>query len=451
MNLSMSLRRIFVTFIICFLFSFSVYADDFSSWAMTPPMGWNSWDCYGPTVVESEVKANADYMSEELKQYGWEYIVVDIRWYVSNPSTHGYKVDAKFNMDEYGRFTPAVNRFPSATGGKGFKELAEYVHEKGLKFGIHIMRGIPKVAVKANTKILGSKFSAIDIAIKDNTCPWLGDMNGIAMEKDGAQDYLDSLFELYAEWGVDYVKIDDCSRPYYWHEIEGYRKAIDRCGRKIVLSLSPGEAGYDDAEHVIRNANLWRISDDFWDHWDSLKNQFARCHKWEMHRRVGNWPDADMLPMGRIGIRAERGDERMTGFTEDEQITLMTLWSIFQSPLMFGGDLPSNDELTLNLITNQEVLDVNQKGINGRELSRDGDEIVWVAESRDSEDRFIAIFNAGENAEEEIAVNLKEIGFNGQCKIRDLWNHRDIGVYQGEFKSKINKHGAGLYRVMDLD
>ncbi|GBF22523.1 alpha-galactosidase A precursor [Arenibacter sp. NBRC 103722] len=131
--------------------------SNFKEWAQTPPMGWNSWDCYGPTVREEEVKSNADYMSENLKEYGWEYVVVDIRWYVENPKSHGYnQKDPIYVIDEYGRYLPAINRFPSASDSNGFKALADHVHNKGLKFGIHMMRGIPKYAVENKLPIKGT-------------------------------------------------------------------------------------------------------------------------------------------------------------------------------------------------------------------------------------------------------------------------------------------------------
>ncbi len=232
---------------------------DFHAWADTPPMGWNSWDCFGPTVVESEVKANADYMAKNLKAYGWEYIVVDIRWYVSNDKAHGYnEKDANYILDEYGRFQPAVNRFPSAEGGKGFRPLADYIHKKGLKFGIHIMRGIPVEAVKRNTPIMGSTATAKDIFSPEGQCKWLKDMYTVVGGKPGAQEYYNSLFKLYASWGLDFVKVDDLSRPYHTEEVEMIRKAIDGCGRKIVLSTSPGETPLASAEHVADHANMWR-------------------------------------------------------------------------------------------------------------------------------------------------------------------------------------------------
>lgn len=140
--------RIYKWIVVLLCLSHQLYAQSFKNWALTPPMGWNSWDCYGPTVTEPEVKANADYMAAHLKSYGWQYIIVDIRWYVENDKAGGYnQTDPRYVLDQYGRYLPAVNRFPSAANGKGFKALADSIHAKGLKFGIHIMRGIPREAV----------------------------------------------------------------------------------------------------------------------------------------------------------------------------------------------------------------------------------------------------------------------------------------------------------------
>lgn len=365
----------------------------FHMWAPTPPMGWNSWDCYGPTVVESEVKANADYMAQNLKKYGWEYVVVDIRWFVENDHAGGYNQDDPiYVMDEYGRLTPALNRFPSAADGKGFKPLADYVHGKGLKFGIHIMRGIPVIAVKNNTTILGSDAKARDIYSPEGQCIWLRDMYTIVAGRSGAQEYYNSIFKLYASWDVDFVKADDLSGR--TDEIEMVRKAIDNCGKPIVISISPGGDRPETVEFLKNNVNMWRTSNDFWDSWPQLKNQFTILNNWAGLGGKGYWPDGDMLPIGKIGLRAERGDPRWSGFTKNEQYTLMTLFSIFRSPLMFGGDLPSNDEFTLSLITNKDVLNVNQHSINGRQLFRDNDLIAWTADDPRTGDKYLALFNA---------------------------------------------------------
>jgi len=367
----------------------------FRSWAPTPPMGWNSWDCYGPTIVEAEVKANADYMAEHLKQFGWQYVVVDIRWYVENDKAGGYNEDNPIlALDEYGRLTPALNRFPSAANGHGFKPLGDYIHSKGLKFGIHMMRGVPVIAVKKNTPILGCTAKAQDIYSTENQCIWLKDMYTIVAGKPGAQEYYNSVFQLFASWGLDFIKVDDLSGR--TAEIEMVRKAIDNCGRPIVISISPGGDSPETADFLKNNVNMWRTSNDFWDNWPALKNQFRILDSWAGPGVKGCYPDGDMLPLGKIGLRAERGVPRMTGFTKDEQYSLMSLFAIFGSPLMFGGDLPSNDEFTLGLITNKDVLEVNQHSLNRKQLFRENDFIVWTADDPKTGDKFVSLFNASD-------------------------------------------------------
>ena len=425
----------------------------FLAWAPTPPMGWNSWDCFGPTVTEAEVKANADYMAANLKSSGWQYIVVDIRWYVANDKAQGYnETNPDYAMDKYGRFMPAVNKFPSAANGKGFKPLADYIHGKGLKFGIHVMRGIPVVAVKQNLPISGSKATARDIYSEQEQCKWLHDMYTIVAGKEGAQAYYNSIFSLYASWGLDFVKVDDLSVPYHKEEIEMIRKAIDLTGRKIVLSTSPGETPVAEAAHIQQHANMWRTVGDFWDNWKQLKEHFEVCNRWAPYVSTGAWPDADMLPLGHIGIRAERGKDRITGFTKDEQYTLMTLFSIFRSPLMFGGHLPDNDPFTLSLLTNKEVLHMYQTSSHNKQLLRTNEMVAWTADDPKTGDKYLALFNIAEkqNGAEDstkVHVQLQELGFSGSCTVRDLWAGKNAGVYTGDFAPFINRHGCGLYRV----
>lgn len=364
---------------------------DFHSWAPTPPMGWNSWDNFATTLTEYQAKAQADFMAAKLKSHGWQYIVVDIQWYEPGAKSHAYRADARLTMDEFGRLTPALNRFPSAADGAGFKPLADYIHSLGLKMGIHLMRGIPRQAVEKNLPVKGTTYHAQDIANRASICPWNPDMFGVDMSKPGAQDYYDSVFALIASWGVDYVKVDDISRPYHDHEkeIEAIRRAIDRTGRPIVLSLSPGETALTAAAHVRQHANLWRISDDFWDRWLALRDQFSRLAAWNPHRIPGAWPDADMLPLGvlNLGTRSSR-------FTPDEQRTMMTLWSIARSPLMHGGDMTRTDDATLALLTNDEVLAVNQHSTNNRPLFNRDQLIAWIADVPNSSDKYLAVFNA---------------------------------------------------------
>jgi hypothetical protein len=362
--------------------------------APTPPMGWNSWDCFGTTLTEEQAKGQADAMEKYLKPYGWTYFTVDIQWYEPDSQGHSYKRGAPLEIDEYSRLIPGLKKFPSSSDGRGFKPLADYVHSKGLKFGIHIMRGIPKQAVRDNTPILGTDVRAADIADTRSTCPWNPDMYGVDMSRPGAQAYYDSLFELYASWGVDFVKVDDIARPYdevQRAEIEAIRRAIDKCGRPMVLSLSPGDTPIERGGHVMNHANMWRISDDFWDRWQPLYEMFGRLEKWTKYRAEGAWPDADMLPFGIVEFN------RPTRFTEDEQQLCMSLWCIARSPLILGADMTRMDDFTLNLLTNREVLAVNQASTNNRQISNENNLIVWAADIPDSEDRYVALFNAQSN------------------------------------------------------
>lgn len=411
-------------------------------YGQTPPMGWNSWDCYGASVREDEVRSHADFMAEHLLKYGWEYIVVDIQWSEPEASSTWYNAFYPLCMDEYSRLIPAENRFPSSAKGQGFKALGEYIHSLGLKFGIHIMRGIPRQAVHQNTAILGTDKRARDIAL-NNICPWNSDMYGVNMDIPEGQLYYDSIIAMYADWGVDFIKVDDIANSVLYggahrKEIAAIRKAIGKTGRPIVLSLSPGPAQLDDGSFLQENANMWRLTDDFWDHWDALYNMFDRCEKWAPFVRPGNWPDCDMLPLGHIGLRAHDGGggDNWTRFTKDEQYLLMSLWTIFQSPLMYGGTLPDIDDFTLNLFTNSEVLEMYHSLENRRQYSRDEEWIVWQASSADK--KYVAFFNVSHQKLKLPKEKWSDL-IDSEA-VRDLWKQEDIQLNQ----QTINPHGALL-------
>ncbi|MCW1924532.1 glycoside hydrolase family 27 protein [Luteolibacter arcticus] len=432
---------------LCLVFSPLLSAETaFHAWAERPVMGWNSWDFYGTSINETKSKAQADYMAANLLAHGWDLITVDIQWYEPNATGFNYNANATLVMDEWGRLTPATNRFPSAAGGAGFKPLADYVHSKGLKFGIHMMRGIPRQAWQQDLPVKGTVYSAKDIADPNSTCAWNPDMYGVDMTKPGAQAYYDSIMELVASWEVDFVKIDDLSRPYHLKEIEAIRKAIDKTGRPIVLSTSPGETPVDRGTHVMNHANQWRISDDFWDNWGALYDQFKRLHDWTPYRGPGHFPDADMLPLGKIQGGNNTALGRVTNFTTNEQYTLMSLWAIARSPLIHGGDMTQMDPFTLSLLTNDEVLAVNQHSTHNRQLFRNGDLVAWVADRENSTDKYLAVFNTGSSAA-NVPVNLATLGFSGAAQVRSLWDQSDLGAYSGTFSPFMPSHGAALYRL----
>lgn len=408
-------------------------------------MGWNSWDCYGAAVTEDIVRKNADFMAKHLKKYGWEYITVDIQWYEPNAKTHEYTPFAKLCIDEYSRVIPAENRFPSSAGGKGFAPLAEYVHSLGLKFGIHIMRGIPRQAVYERTKIKGTDKTAADVAKTDSICAWNTDMYGVDPAKPGAKEYYDSIFELYASWGVDFIKCDDIARelPKEETELIMLSNSLKGCGRDMVLSLSPGPALLEKAELYKQVSNMWRITDDFWDNWQLLYNMFERCEKWAPHNGAGHWADADMLPIGYI--KQDYSPDITTQFTKDEQVTMLTLWSIFRSPLIIGGEMTKFDDFTMSLLTNEGILKMHRNARHSHQVWRremNGSEIVlWTAADAEG-GQYAALFNIGENSA-DISVPLTELEIYEAKDITELWSNE--AFHADNISADLAPHSARAY------
>lgn len=419
-----------------------------------PPMGWNSWDCYGAGVTEDELLGNAEFMRDRLKQYGYQYVICDIQWYEPAAKGNVYNNFADLCMDEYSRLIPAVNRFPSSANGAGFKPIADKIHSMGLKFGIHIMRGIPRQAVHRNTRIYGTTARARDIASQFSLCPWNTDMYGVDTEKRGAEEYYDSLFKLYASWGVDFVKVDDIANtefspqnPYSAEkEIEMIRAAIDRSGRDMVLSLSPGPAPLNKAEHLSENANMWRISGDFWDRWDKLLNMFSLCEKWYPYVKDGSFPDCDILPLGKLCIDGSyMGDMgRDSGFTKEEQKTMMTLWAVFRSPLFFGGELRLTDNYTLSLVTNPEVINVNQNSEKPLFVYNKGGIAVWQTKIENC--TAVAVFNLSDE-EKHYKLSFSELGIENVRAVRDLWARKDIPKCENDVAVSLKPHSSEFFEI----
>lgn len=419
-----------------------------------PPMGWNSWDCYGAGVTEDELLGNAEFMRDRLKQYGYQYVVCDIQWYEPAAKGNVYNNFADLCMDEYSRLIPAVNRFPSSANGAGFKPIADKIHSMGLKFGIHIMRGIPRQAVHRNTRIYGTTARARDIASQFSLCPWNTDVYGVDTEKRGAEEYYDSLFKLYASWGVDFVKVDDIANtefspqnPYSAEkEIEMIRAAIDRSGRDMVLSLSPGPAPLNKAEHLSENANMWRISGDFWDRWDKLLNMFSLCEKWYPYVKDGSFPDCDILPLGKLCIDGSyMGDMgRDSGFTEEEQKTMMTLWAVFRSPLFFGGELRLTDNYTLSLVTNPEVINVNQNSEKPLFVYNKGGIAVWQTKIENC--TAVAVFNLSDE-EKHYKLSFSDLGIENVRAVRDLWARKDIPKCENDVAVSLKPHSSEFFEI----
>jgi len=405
-------------------------------------MGWNSWNSFATTITEAQTLEQAQIMARELLPAGYDILTVDIQWYEPGANSYTYADKPVPTLDDHGRLLPAPNRFPSSVGGQGFKPLADRCRALGLRFGVHLMRGAPRLAVERGLKVLGTNIPIADIVDRRSVCSWNPDMYGVDMSKPGAQAYYDSVFALLASWGVDFVKVDDLCRPYDAHmaEIEAIHRAIGRSGRPILLSMSPGETPVVRGDHAHRHAQMWRISDDFWDDWNMLAAQFTRLENWSPHIGDGGWPDADMLPLGRLALGS-----RDTKFTPDEQRTLMTLWSIARSPLIMGGDLRHLDAPTKALLTNPEVIAVNQASHgNGPHFVEDGIR-VWTAKATNG-DTYLALFNTGDKPR-EVGVDLKAIGLPPSVSVRDLWTRGGLGKATERVSAQLPAHGAGLYRL----
>ena len=424
--------------------------------APTPPMGWNSWDSYGLTVNEAEFRANMVVMAAQLKEFGWQYVVIDEGWYLQNPELAAMPEKLRYTVNAQGQYEPAVNRFPSAKEGMGFKPLSDAAHEDGLKFGIHIIRGIPKATALANTRIGRTNYRAGLAADTDDKCPWNPDNFGVKANAAG-QAWYDALMKQYAGWGVDYIKVDCiASHPYKGDEIRMIHKAIVRSGRAMVLSLSPGPTALENAEEVGKYAQLWRISDDVWDYWEkpagktwpqSLKGQFPVIASWAKYARPGNWPDADMLPIGQLRPTPGDGKPRASRLTEEEQRTMITLWAMARSPLFIGGNLTQMDDTMKSLLTNPGVIAVDQHSLAAHELGRDGDVVAWVSVSVNRDKSYLALFNLGD-APVHVDKTFAEYGFveRAEYKVRDLWLRRELGALNAVVMD-LPPHGSMLYSL----
>ena len=424
--------------------------------APTPPMGWNSWDSYGQTIDEQQFKSATDWMAKNLRRYGWRYVVVDEGWYIDNPAAADAK-DFKFLLSKDGRFMPVSSRFPSAANDAGFKPLADYVHDLGLKFGLHIIRGIPREAVAKNLPIANSSFHAADAADQTDACPW--NIYNWGMKNNAAgQAYYDSIVQQYASWGVDFIKVDCIAdHPYKPEEIRMIHDAIKKSGREIVLSLSPGPTAIEHAAEVAKYSEMWRICDDFWDHWgkwekhewsQSLFQQFATTAKWAPHISPGGWPDADMLPLGHLGPNPGAGDTRETRFTKDEQRSLMTLWSMARSPLMMGGNLPAldKDDWTVSLLTNPDVIEVDQHSKENRAVTTTDTSAIWLARPENGAGYYLAVFNLSD-ADQFVRKEWKEFGVPaGRYRIHDLWEDKDFDPLPSLIIT-LRPHASVLYKI----
>ncbi len=428
--------------------------------AARPPMGWNSWDAYGFTLDENAYKANAAKLAE-LRSFGWMYAVIDEGWYMDNPQ--GAKLAQRsYQLNADGLLIPTPKRYPSSLNGAGFKPLADWAHSRGLKFGLHIVRGIPKQAVDSNSPISGTAFHAADAADASETCPW-DDGNFGVRDNAAGQAYYDSMIRLYARWGVDFLKVDCISAgPFRESEIRQIHQAIKKTRRPMVLSLSPGPTPLEQADFVKRNAQMWRISNDVWDGWRlggdihppgfpfGIWSAFDNLARWNRFAGPGSWPDADMLPFGALRPNPGWGDPRDSRLTPAEARTQFTLWAIARAPLILGANLTQLAPSTLTLITNRAVIGINQTAWASHPIALPpGFENyrVWQAFAghRARPTRYLAVFNLDDKSA-QLSVPWAQLGLMGRHAARDLWSD-EVRPISAALSVQLAPHGSAIFRV----
>jgi alpha-galactosidase len=420
----------------------------------TPPMGWNSYDAYGASIKESEVVQQAQAVKATLQPFGWNQIIIDYRWY-----------DPEDKLDSNGRYLPSISKYPSATDSIGLKSLADQVHALGLGFGIHIMRGIPRSAVTANSPIASSTYHASDAGNTSDACPWDTHMWGVRGDTAAGQAWYDALFAQYAAWGIDFVKIDDMlnnsTKVYHQAEADAIQSAVDKSGRAIVVSFSPGP---DDPtwlpsslSDLNANADMWRVVDDFWDYnaITDLPGVFKALGTWQAARGLvqGHWPDSDMLPLGYLGPRCEWHASGETTFTRNQQVTILSLWSILPSPLIFGGNPQSltsdttTGPFTLALLSNEEALAINQDelGAHAKRIAQQATTEVWARDLSGGR-KAVALFNR-DTQDATVSVTFAQLGVSGMPAIRDVWQRADVTGMTTGISSNVPYGGALLFTL----
>lgn len=417
--------------------------------APAPPLGWNSFDSYGVYLHEAAAKENLEAMAEHLQPYGYEYFVIDNGWfgeYALKPGTlyaaekHAHDV----RINQFGHVLPSEVYFPN-----GLKSLIDRCHELGLKFGIHMMRGIPRKAYDQDLPIKGTKYTARDIAVTDPklNCTWCTYNYGVDMTKPGAQEWYDGLVQHLADMGVDMIKYDDIVP--YPAEVEAVAKAIKKTGRPILFSLSPGDSVDPNAIESFQMANMLRVTKDVWDHAHYIEDCFDAWKKWTGKETDNFWIDMDMIPFGQLLMMSPktelRSDEdenavalagngyrRWSQYSRDQMFTFITMRALSASPLMVGGDLPTMDGFSLKLLTDPDMLACNQNGIMGELFSEHSGIEVWRTPDRaDPQQGWVGVFNRSDVSQQfDLTRSALGLPAQGDISVFNIWRGRKVYDFQ---------------------
>ncbi len=397
------------------------------NFAPKPPLGFNSFDSYRSDLTADMAYALMDVMAEKYLPFGYEYFVMDAGWYTTmNPAKH-----KGLGLESFGMCVVNPERFPN-----GIKVLINHAHKKGLKFGVWMMRGISKEAVKQNLPIPGTKYFSRDIADTNSICVWSGMNYGVDMTKPGAQQYYNTIIDTLASWGIDFIKVDDIvPNP---QEIIAIANAIENSKHTMIYSLSPGDVHHSAHLQYYKRANMLRITRDIWDNPLSIEKGFFAWEKFQSISGPGFWPDLDMIPFGRLDVINE--DARKSNFNEDQMKTFITQRAMAASPLIIGGDLLTMDDFSKLLLTNREMLACNQNGVMGVNVYRAGNVDVWLTPHRnDPRMGWIGIFNRT-TSDRKVTLTKQDLGFiafeesynlmaaSQRFLLKDVWSGKDITI-----------------------
>lgn len=376
-----------------------------------PPMGWYSGFSQEP-ITETSLLTTANYISEYLTAFGYEYIIIDDSWYAGAQSnSHGF-------------YIPTSEQFISATESLGFKPLGEHLHNLNLKFGLQVSPYIPGSSVIKNVLLPDGKTYISDIATAK------GDKYVIDFNKFGAINYYVYLFKLYASWGVDLIYIDMTEFDY--KDLPDIQDALKSCDRQILLYMASPIMPYQELDYITQYANMWPISDTFLNGWPDILKAFKLCKIWNPTVGPDNWP---MLP-----FIASELDKHLN---KNEIMSLLSLCAIFRSPIILDGNFKELSEEVQSLLTNADVFSLLKHSHAAYELSHTDEHITWTTQASDGS-RYLAIFNT---THEDFVINTN-LNLSSTYILYDLWSHDTLKEVQSSFSLDVPAHGVRLVKLL---
>lgn len=412
----------------CYEREFTIIIGD--NLSLTPPLGWNSWNCWGNTVTQEKVMAAAKAMEEKgLADYGWSYINIDDGW-------QGVR-GGKYNAIQPNRKFPDI------------KALADSIHAMGMKIGIYSGPWVATYAGHIGTHCDNPYgcYEWIEKKLHDENYK-LNDPSGKYtrenQRRSGEFSFAEEDAAQWAEWGIDYLKYDWYPADYY--SLKEMHDALEKTGRDIIYSISNG-ALFGLAPAFAEFAQCWRTTGDITDTWKSVSGiGFREQDRWAPYRSPGHWPDADMLVVGHVGWGEKTHPTRLT---PDEQYSHITLWAMLASPMLLGCDMSKLDDFTISLLCNSEVIDIHQD-VLGYQASKYYSDSGYATYMKPLEDGAVAVamFNLSDSVR-KIGFIPKHIGIIGTQKIRDVWRQKDIAEidYRQRWETEVAPHGVVLVKV----